>query len=575
MSIRSLIKSPLAHPKLVASSTGLKRVALLLSCLAAVSVPPVASAQDGGACTGGMAEAYLDANNVRARIFNDGVLFWSGAPGVYEVPKGGGSHTITHAALWLTGMVDDSLHVAGTLYVPVEYFPGPLNDDGSPPADCAEYDRIWSLDRDMMERYERMGVADSDLAEWPTGLGAPTLDAAGSLIDPMQWSFDERVDRVVDLEAGERPQLLGDQMHWWVMNDAAGDHSQRRAAPIGVEVQMTAFAFSGAGAISNTTFYRVLLRKPAGPPLTEAHFGLFADTAIGKFDDDYVGSDSALGLAFAYNADNLDEGQYGAAPPAQGFDFLRGPLVDGDGVDNDGDQVVDEAGERLSMTTASQLLDDRGTGQELHHRLQGLLVDGSPITAGGDGLSNSSGARTMWMYSGNPPEYWSELNLDGAGTASPNYWRSLVAGMGPFVLSSDQPQEIVIGLITSFGDDNLDSVRRLKEDDAFVQDLVDGGLLDPPPVREMPLEEFDFAASFFPSPASETTTLRYSLPREMSVHVEVADILGRRRQVVVDAVQVPGLYTQTLDVAGWQPGVYIARLRVGPRTFSRKLVVVR
>lgn len=92
----------------MASSTDLKRVALLLSCLAAVSVPPVASAQDGGACTGGMAEAYLDANNVRARIFNDGVLFWSGAPGVYEVPKGGGSHTITHAALWLTGMVDDA-----------------------------------------------------------------------------------------------------------------------------------------------------------------------------------------------------------------------------------------------------------------------------------------------------------------------------------------------------------------------------------------------------------------------------------------------------------------------------------
>lgn len=229
---------------------------------------------------------------------NDGMLFWHGSPSVYEVPKGSGRNTIFSAAMWLTGTIDDSLRAAATTYGPAEYWPGPLTDEGVPPANCAEFDRIWSMNRDMIERFDRTGLADRDLSEWPTGLGAPTVDARGARIDPMQWSFAERRDRVIDLEEGERPLLLGDQMHWWIMNDAGGEHTRTRTAPIGAEVQITAFAFGGAGAIANTTFFRILLRKLAGSPLENAHFGLYADTDLGNFDDDYMGSDSILGLSY-------------------------------------------------------------------------------------------------------------------------------------------------------------------------------------------------------------------------------------------------------------------------------------
>ena len=42
-----------------------------------------------GSCEPAMAEAYLDAGNVRARILNDGVLFWRRGS-TYEVPKNSG-----------------------------------------------------------------------------------------------------------------------------------------------------------------------------------------------------------------------------------------------------------------------------------------------------------------------------------------------------------------------------------------------------------------------------------------------------------------------------------------------------
>lgn len=557
------------------------RIAALLVLLAAVAKPwlEVALAQQpASTCATGLAEAYLDVNNVRARLLNDGMLFWRGSPNVYEVPKGSGRQAIFSAAIWLTGMIEDSLHAAGTTYSQPEYWPGPLPDNTPPRVDCSHHDRIWSMDRDIIEHYERTGQTHPDLAEWPTGLGAPTLDAAGNRVDLTTWPLSQRLGRVIDLERGERPLLSGDQMHWWIMNDAGGEHARTGSAPIGVEVQMTAFAFGGAGALSNTTFYHLKLLKPAGLPLQDAYFGLYADTDLGSFDDDYMGSDSLLGLAYTYNADNLDEGAegYGIAPPALGFDFLLGPLVDADGRDNDRNGLIDEPGERLAMTTAKYRNESPTDARALHDNLRGLWWTGRPMFEGiSTPWGNETGPVTRWMYSGNPPSYWSELDFDGMGSAVPPNDRTVLSGMGPFTLSADQPQEILIGIITSFGADNLDSVRQLKEDDAFIQNLIDYGLLDLPPPGETVPPQYDLAASFFPIPATETLTVQYSIPWEMPVLIDVFDLLGRRREVLVDKVGFPGAYTRTIDVSDWRPGVYLARLQMAKRTLMRRLVVVR
>ena len=149
---------------------------------------------------------------------------------------------------------------------------------------------------------------------------------------------------------------------------------------------MTVFAFGGAGAIANTTFYYLLLRKPAGPPLEDAHFGVYTDTDLGNFDDDYMGSDSLLGLAYTYNADNMDEGAqgvgYGVAPPALGIDYLLGPVVDAEGIGNDRDQIVDEPGERLAMTTAKYRNESPTDAQAMHDNLRGLWWTGRPMYEG-------------------------------------------------------------------------------------------------------------------------------------------------------------------------------------------------
>ena len=107
----------------------------------------------------------------------------------------------------------------------------------------------------------------------------------------------------------------------------------------------------------------------------------------------------------------------------------------------------------------------------------------------------------------------------------------LRAGSGSFRVARDRPQEITFGIITSFGADNLDSVRQLKEDDQFVQTLIDNGLFDRPTVafRQYVPTEFDLAASVYPVPGADLVTIFYSVPSQMPVMVQAFDLLGRPR----------------------------------------------
>ncbi len=451
----------------------------MLAVVLGLSAVP-AQAQSTGTCEAAIGEAFLDINNVRARILNNGNLFWRGSPHVYNIPKGGPSNAIFASGIWMGGTVNGQLRLAGSTYGPYEFWAGPLNDDGSAPADCDPYDRVFKVSKEDVVNYDGTGVSTPDLADWPTGLGAPTLDANGDLIDLTGQPLVSRIDRKINLGAGERPAILGDQMLWWIMNDRGNVHSRTDTPAMGVEAHVSAFAFNTAGAIGNTTFYKYRIFYKGSVPLENTYMGLFSDPDLGNFDDDYVGSDTTLGMGYIYNADNDDEGGegYGEAPPAAGYDFFQGPLVSDDGKDNDGDGEVDEDGERLSMTAFafysnnSGVQGDPGNGADMYNYMRGRWKDGKRFTIGGTGRDFSN-IPTNFQFPGNPPEFWSEFNSDGQGTAISPADRRFVMATGPFTIRPNDEQEIVFGIVTSFGDDNLDSVQQMKADDLLAQAVFD------------------------------------------------------------------------------------------------------
>ncbi len=465
-----------------------------------------ASAQSTSNCEAALGEAFLDVNNVRARILNNGGLFWRGSPHVYEVPKGGGSNAIFASGIWLAGEVGGQLRAAASRYGPWEFWAGPLDENGNAPTDCSVFDHVYKVSTADVEAYELNGTTTPDLQNWPTGLGAPTLDADGNRVP---FDVDEplanRVNRVIDLAAGERPSILGDMSLWWVMNDRGNIHNATDAAAIGMEVHGLAFAFNTAGDIGNTTFYKFNLFYKGDVPLENAYLGIFSDPDLGNFDDDYVGADTSLGVGYVYNADNEDEGGegYGAAPPAAGYDFFQGPIVAsaGDSALVSGNWITDF--KNLKMTTfafynnGGDVNGDPSTGQDYYNYMRGNWKDGLPFTFGGTGRGFGT-EPTRFIYPGDPVtgDGWSEFNPDPVGqTLAPNAPadRRFVMATGPFTIAPGDAQEIVFGLVWARGIDNLDSVAKLRQADALAQAAFDVNFeLPAPPVSpEVSVTELD------------------------------------------------------------------------------------
>jgi len=434
-------------------------------------------------CDESLSQEILDANNVRTRVYNNGALFWKGGQNLYEVPKGSGVNALFAGNIWIAGTVDGQLRSAQSTYGPYEFWAGPLDENGAPPADCSAFDEMYNVRRTDVLAYEASGATTPDLANWPTGLGAPTLDADGNLIPfNRDAPLADRVARVIDLEAGERPAITGDQTIWWVMNDLGNQHLWSESEPVGLEVHGEAFSFNLDGPVGNMTFYRYRIYYKGDVPLEDTYMGIWSDPDLGDASDDYIGSDSLLGLGYVYNGDNDDAGNYGVAPPAVGYDFFQGPIVPsvGDTAFQSGVAVPDF---RNLGTTYVGFFDNGGgvqgdptNGREAYAYLRGRWPNEQRFTFGGTGLDFSN-IPVNFVFPGDPETGigWTEGNpaADGSLAANPPADRRFFMSTGPITMMPGDFQEVVYGIVYARGTSDVNSVTELKKADGLAQSAFD------------------------------------------------------------------------------------------------------
>ncbi len=525
-----------------------------------------------GSCEPATASHQLDANNVQTTIFNNGSLFGNSSlqPPYFEVPVGSGHQALSIGGIWVGGLIEKELRVAASDFGPWEFFPGPLDSDGEPSDDCSSYDRIFKVSVEDLRQYESSGAASQDLADWPYQLGAPVVDRDGN---PNNYN----------LANGDRPQLKGDQTIWWVMNDAGNQHDWSGTSPIGLEVRGTAYAsLSKQSAINNSILLNLVLEHKGGTSVGAVFLGLWVDAALGDPTDDYVGFDSTNGIAFVWNGDNFDGGEYGYGdtPSAVGVVALEGVNVADDGVDNDHDGEVDEADETIGLTRFIAYRDDDSSfgnptsGQEAYQYLSGKWRDGSALTFGGDG---KDGTPTTLMYTGIPPNFWSEANIDGAGTRNQPGERRFVASLGPFSLHPGQTRNVTLAIIWAQGNDRFDSIASLRTSATKVRQAFDEGY----PTRTATDNELEVPERFtvdsnYPNPFNQSTSIPFSLPRRTTVSLLIIDPLGRRlRQESLGMLDAGISFVSDRAEVRCQAGVFFYELVSDLGTRSGAMTIVR
>ena len=424
-----------------------------LVVLLALAAPGLA--QTPGTCSQGRAEADLHLADVQARLFTTGSLFFGNATtngDGYLVPKFTGHSPLFAAGIWVGGMMGGELRAAGSTYDRFEFWPGPLNEDGTlpDPDDCSPYDRFWSVDAYDLALYEATGEATGDFAGWPVHLGAPVIDGDG-------------VEGNYDLEGGDRPAVYGHQTLFWVMNDVGNVHEKTLTDPIGLEVRVTAFV-SVEAALEQHTFYRYELVNRNDEPFEDAYLTFFADPDLGDATDDHVGSDSTRGMAYVYNENN-DDAVYGSPPPALGYDLLTGA-----------------SGSMYFFSGVAYPLSDPVNGEQMYHFMQSTWADGTPMTEGGNGYQ-TNGPVTTWAFSGDPETGtgWSEVSEGSVGGDRRNLLTS-----EPFTLAPGEARAFDLALLFATGADHLNSVTVLKAISDAVQDRHDAGTLFAPSVLVSP-----------------------------------------------------------------------------------------
>jgi hypothetical protein len=401
-------------------------------------LPKLASPMNSGDYT------VFDANRVKTFIRNNGSFDRDPGTGNsgYEWPKGTGNTAIYASGLWLGAKSNaDGIVRAAVAEYSYEYDAGPILAGGVPadPADPAY--KMYKIHRG--ESFPQEAIDQ----------GAPT-------------------------------EFLGDLMVFCVFNEADPSvHVNMNAPPLGVEVQMTAFAFNRADALGDVVFYKWKIINKGGRNLDSTYITIWSDCDLGDSGDDYDGCDTTLGLGFTYNGDAVD-GVYGI-PPAVGFDFLQGPLVNGAPTDTahfpDGRTFPGK--KFLKMTSFIKYSNDAtdlgnpSTGQEVLNYQKGLTRSGLPIL-------DLGGVASPLMFPGDPalpagPTNWIETDPPGD--------RRFMMSAGPFVLAAGDTQEIVAASAIAQATSATSSVVALKQADLLVQTAYDADFALPPPPNPPPV----------------------------------------------------------------------------------------
>jgi hypothetical protein len=78
-----------------------------------------------------------------------------------------------------------------------------------------------------------------------------------------------------------------------------------------------------------------------------------------------------------------------------------------------------------------------------------------------------------------------------------------------------------------------------------------------------------------PNPVSGRATLKYALPEEREVTLEVYDVLGRRVATLAEGKKEAGVHRATLEAGPLPSGTYFVRMQAGGFHETRRVVILR
>ncbi len=546
----------------------------------------------------------LDINNVKAGYLNRGDMFWDPVGRArYEIPKGSGKNSLFATALWIGGLDQEGeLHLAAMKYRHgYDFFPGPLNISNNPgEADssvCKYYDKIWKVDRYDVENLKyhfEMGDITSETYGIPGDILSWPANGYEGYEENLAPFVDINMDGTYNPYDGDYPDIKGDQMLWWVFNDNLAEHTESEGnwdpenqvilstLSMGIEVQASAYAYlyedsqnDSINAINNTTFINYKIFNRSDTAYDSVYVGIWTEADLGKWDDDYVGSNVTLNSYYFYNGKPMDGdgnmGTYGINPPAQSVTFLNAPVeLEEDKPLMSKFMIYYSAGYGPMATPRTNI--------DFYNYLRGFWRDNTQLTYGGVGYQ-SGGVPCDYMFPGDsdpngygtggiPQEPWSE-ETEG----NEPFDRRGVGSVGPFTLEAGEMVEFDVAFVWSRGDNGpMSSVDKLFTDIENVTSWYRNNNFPSNYNFQVKVDEIKKSGNgtciIFPNPAKDQIFVEFENEGFKPLTYRVYNINGQ----LLSIGKIQNTNKLTIDISHLYTGTYILEFISEGITVSEKFV---
>ncbi|MBK7856697.1 MAG: T9SS type A sorting domain-containing protein [Bacteroidetes bacterium] len=521
----------------------------------------------------------LAGNLVTTSILNKGDFYWDLDNAKYEVPRCSGKHAIYAGALWMGGYDQNGLlHTSAMTYRQsngTDFWQGPLDTlTGITDTNTVKaYNHIWKFEKDTINSFITNflnGNVSNGSYPIPSDILTYPAIGTGNFTRNMAPYIDYNNDGNYNPYDGDYPAIKGNQHLYWIFNDNDTMHTETNGIPLGFEIHGSAYAYycpqftinDSAGVINYTTFYNFELYNRSSNTYDSLFIGVWLDTDLGSYDDDFIGCDTVLNIGFSYNGDN-DDGTgvisgYGINPPMINCQILKGPAPNAsDGIDNDHDGAIDETGETNMMSSFrvydggnATPVNNPSIDIDYYYYLSSRWLDGSHLTYGGWGYN--TGIPTDYAYSGTPYDTgWTEINEGNTPSD-----RRIIVASGPFSLAPGQMKSLdyaivftwdstaANGLNTSIAKNIIGNQKIKQWFDAGVLD--DCGLLF---MNDTPVLRNGFYV--YPNPANNTINLIANFAGTEPLLYTIRDLTGR----IID--QNYFAQSTSVSVKNFDPAVYL------------------
>ena len=417
-------------------------------------------------------------------------------------------------------------------------------------------------------------------------LGADFYDGDGNgIYNPKDKNFNGTWDLNEDM-----PPLIGDEIAWCIYNDGVPASLRRYGVePLGIEIQQTLFASSNPE-LENVVFikYKITNTGLVDDVLDTVFFSPWDDTDIGQADDDFGGCDTILNSVFTYNL--KDDSQYGINPPAVFTTFVQGPLSNTANMNDTafikngvilGEQNI-TGYKNLGLYSFTGYAKNAPTQhvptsiEYVWNYINALDGEGNELepcdTLYGQvhGNVDCSKVNQLFWFSGDPVDtsgWLDRIAMDDRKFSS----------IGPFILEKSKPVEIILALVVGRGMDELNSITAARE---TVQKVFNeyktnfAALTFSAPKPTKPVTDYILHQNY-PNPFNPTTTIRYDIPQDGFVNLEIFDVIGQKVKTLLNQFMQEDRYEIEFSGNGLSSGIYLYKLKVNDFTQTKKMILLR